>query len=82
VPEPCLRTVLALVEADDGPNGFGVDLSDVALRADDLEWSSGTGAVVRGSAQALALVACGRLLPPGRLHGEAAPRFTRIPLVG
>jgi uncharacterized protein (TIGR03083 family) len=77
VPEPCLRTVLALVEADDGPNVFGVDLRDVALRADDLEWSSGTGAVVRGPAQALALVACGRLLPPGLLHGEAAPRFTQ-----
>jgi uncharacterized protein (TIGR03083 family) len=77
VPEPCLRTVLRLVEAADGPNVFGVDLHDVALQADDLEWSSGSGTVLRGSAQALAVVACGRLLPPGRLHGEAAARFTR-----
>ena len=30
-----------------------------------------------GSAQALALVVCGRLLPPGRLGGDAAGRFTR-----
>ena len=77
VPEACIRTVLALVAAEDAPNVFGVDLSDVELRADDLEWSSGTGALGAGSAQALALVACGRLLPPGRLHGEAAPRFTQ-----
>ena len=57
-------------------NLFGVDLSDVELRADDLEWTSGAGALVTGSAQLLALVACGRLLPPGRLGGEAAPRFS------
>ena len=29
-----------------------------------------------GEAQALALVVCGRLLPPGRLDGEGAARFT------
>jgi uncharacterized protein (TIGR03083 family) len=58
-------------------NQFGVDLSDVELRADDVEWTSGTGAVLTGSAQVLALVACGRLLPAGRLGGEAAPRFGR-----
>jgi uncharacterized protein (TIGR03083 family) len=58
-------------------NQFGVDLSDVELRADDVDWTSGTGAVLTGSAQVLALVACGRLLPAGRLGGEAAPRFSR-----
>jgi uncharacterized protein (TIGR03083 family) len=81
VPEEVIRSVLALVAAEGAPapNLFGVDLSDVSLRADDLDWSSGSGAgvVVTGPAQALALVACGRLLPPGRLGGKAAPRFTR-----
>jgi uncharacterized protein (TIGR03083 family) len=81
VPEAVIRSVLALVVAQGEeaprPNLFGVDLGDVALRADDLDWSSGSGAVVTGPAQALALVACGRLLPPGRLGGHAAPRFTR-----
>jgi uncharacterized protein (TIGR03083 family) len=81
VPEAVIRAVLGLVSAEGppAPNLFGVDLSDVALRADDLDWSSGSSAdaVVTGSAQALALVACGRLLPPGRLGGKAAPRFTR-----
>jgi uncharacterized protein (TIGR03083 family) len=79
VPAACILAVLGLAT---GPgagtsNLFGVDLSDVELRADDLEWTSGAGAVVTGSAQLLALLACGRLLPPGRLFGEAAPRFSR-----
>jgi uncharacterized protein (TIGR03083 family) len=81
VPEAVIRSVLALVVAQGEeaprPNLFGVDLGDVALRADDLDWSSGSGALVAGPAQALVLVAAGRRLPPGRLHGEAAPRFTR-----
>jgi uncharacterized protein (TIGR03083 family) len=79
VPSGRIRSVLGLVAAPgtEAPNLFGLDLSDVELRANDLDWSSGSGAVVSGPAQALALAACGRLLPPGRLGGEAAPRFTR-----
>jgi uncharacterized protein (TIGR03083 family) len=77
VPDASISAVLALVAAEDAPNLFGVDRRGVQLRADDLDWSSGSGAVVTGPAQALALVACGRLLPPGRLRGEAAPRFTQ-----
>jgi uncharacterized protein (TIGR03083 family) len=77
VPDACVRSVLGIVAAEDAPNLFGVDLSDVELRADDLDWCSGSGALVRGAAQALVLVAAGRLLPSGRLHGEAAPRFTQ-----
>jgi hypothetical protein len=77
VPDACLRSVLGILTAEGAPNVFGVDLSEVELRADDLDWSSGSGALVRGTAQALVLVAVGRLLPPGRLQGEAAPRFTQ-----
>jgi hypothetical protein len=77
VPDTRIRAVLDLVASDGGPDLFGVDRSGVELRADDLAWSSGSGTVVTGPAQALALAACGRLLPPGRLHGEAAPRFSR-----
>ena len=79
VPEDRILTVLGLVAAPGtgAPNQFGVDLNDVELRADDLEWCSGAGAVVTGPAQALALLACGRLLPAGRLGGEGAPRFSR-----
>ena len=53
VPDACIRSVLGIVAAEGAPNLFGVDLSDVELRADDLDWSSGSGALVtRGGAGA------------------------------
>ena len=70
VPAGRITRVLGIVAGPGTPNLLGVDLSDVALRADDLDWSCGSGAAVTGPAQALALVACGRLLPPGRLGGR------------
>jgi uncharacterized protein (TIGR03083 family) len=77
VPRARIARVLGIVAAAGSPNLFGVDLEEVELRADDIDWSSGSGAVVTGPAQALALVVCGRRLPPGRLRGEAAARFTQ-----
>jgi uncharacterized protein (TIGR03083 family) len=77
VPAPRMARVLAIVAGQGSPTLFGVDLSDVLLRADDLDWSFGSGALVSGAAQALALVACGRQLPAGRLGGDGARRFTR-----
>lgn len=77
VPDERIMRVLALVAHPSAPNLFGADLSGVELRADDLDWSYGVGVPVEGPAQALAAVACGRLLPVGRLRGEAAARFTQ-----
>ncbi|MEU7877781.1 maleylpyruvate isomerase family mycothiol-dependent enzyme [Microbispora bryophytorum] len=57
---------------------FGVDLDGVELRADDVDWSLGTGAPLSGAAQDLVLVLCGRRLPEGRLRGEPAARFTHF----
>ncbi len=54
---------------------FGADLGGVELRADDLDWSFGTGTVLTGAAQDLLLVTYGRKLPPGRLHGTARDRY-------
>jgi uncharacterized protein (TIGR03083 family) len=76
VPDERIVRVLGTIAAPGAPNFFGVDLKGVELRADDLEWCYGSGAPVSGRAQALALVVCGRLLPPGRLDGEGAARFT------
>jgi uncharacterized protein (TIGR03083 family) len=76
VPDARLARVLGIVARPGSPNLFGVDFSGVELRADDLDWSFGSGALVSGPAQALALVAAGRRLPPCRLAGEAAGRFT------
>jgi uncharacterized protein (TIGR03083 family) len=54
---------------------FGVDLDGVELRADDLDWSYGSGEPVHGRAQDLLLLLCGRQVPAGRLSGPASARF-------
>ncbi|GAA3243238.1 maleylpyruvate isomerase family mycothiol-dependent enzyme [Nonomuraea helvata] len=54
---------------------FGADLDGVELRADDLDWSFGTGTPLTGAAQDLLLAAYGRKLPPGHLHGTARERY-------
>jgi len=76
VPDERVSWLLGIVAGPGRPNLFGVDLDGVELRADDLEWTRGSGLTVTGPAQALALVACGRQLPPGRLGGAGAARFT------
>ncbi|SCF19701.1 maleylpyruvate isomerase family mycothiol-dependent enzyme [Micromonospora mirobrigensis] len=71
---------MALVLAGMRPGAvayFGTDLDGVRLQATDLDWGHGAGAPLRGLAQDLLLVICGRRLPPGRLDGAAAARFTR-----
>ncbi|GLY41152.1 hypothetical protein Amsp01_071750 [Amycolatopsis sp. NBRC 101858] len=57
---------------------FGTDLAGVCLRADDLDWSYGTGTPLTGLAQDLLLVLCNRRLPVGRLRGEPSARFTTV----
>ncbi|MFE9654369.1 maleylpyruvate isomerase family mycothiol-dependent enzyme [Micromonospora sp. NPDC006431] len=56
---------------------FGTDLTGVSLQATDLDWVYGSGAPLRGLAQDLLLVICGRRLPPGHLDGAPAARFSR-----
>ena len=72
VPEPTLRTVLDTVNGAQSRKHFGVDLDGIQLQADDIDWSFGSGRVLRGSAQDLALFVCGRTLPPGRLRATAS----------
>jgi len=77
VPEERLRRVLPASLAERSVRYFGADLSGVLFRATDLDWSLGSGAPLTGVAQDLLLAICGRKLPPGHLHGDPAPRFTR-----
>ncbi|MEU6211808.1 maleylpyruvate isomerase family mycothiol-dependent enzyme [Streptomyces sp. NPDC047023] len=49
---------------------FGADLTGTQLRADDTDWTFGTGTPLTGSAQDLLLFAFGRRLPEGRLKGR------------
>ena len=57
---------------------FGVDLDGVQLRATDIDWSHGSGDLVRGRAQDLLLLLCGRRVPAGRLEGAALARFSTV----
>ena len=68
VPEATIRAVLATVSGAQSRKHFGVDLDATQLKADDIDWSYGSGRVLSGSAQDLALVICGRKLPPGTLR--------------
>ncbi|MFI1255167.1 maleylpyruvate isomerase family mycothiol-dependent enzyme [Streptomyces netropsis] len=74
VPEDRLRILLEDVDAKT-LTFFGADLDGVELRADDLDWSFGTGTPLSGAAQDLLLLAYGRKLPPGHLRGEQSDRF-------
>lgn len=78
VPRERLGIVLDGITGAKSVRFFGTDLAGIELRADDLDWSYGSGTPVSGSAQDLALVVCGRKLPPGHLRGGPSARFTGI----
>jgi hypothetical protein len=78
VPEDRLRVVLSGVSKPKTLRHFGADLEGISLRADDIDWSYGSGEPVVGPAQCLALVLCGRRLPPGRLRGALSTRFALV----
>jgi hypothetical protein len=69
VPADRLAIVLDSITAAGSLKFFGTSLTGIQLRADDTGWSLGSGTPVTGAAQDLALVVCGRRLPPGRLSG-------------
>lgn len=77
VPPDRLEVVLRSVKPKQAKY-FGADLAGVCLRADDLDWSYGSGTPVTGLAQDLLLVLGNRRLPAGRLRGEASARFTTV----
>jgi hypothetical protein len=55
---------------------FGVDLDGIQLRADDLDWTFGSGTPLSGTAQDLLLILSGRMLPAGHLRGQPSQQFT------
>jgi uncharacterized protein (TIGR03083 family) len=79
VPRDRLRIVLAGLSTSRSLRYFGVDLSGVELQADDIGWSLGSGTLLAGDAQDLALLLAGRRLPTGRLRGEPGGRFAARP---
>jgi hypothetical protein len=63
-----LQIVLDVITQPTTLSNFAADLGGIELRADDVDWSFGSGTPVFGAAQDLALVLCGRKLPIRR-HG-------------
>ena len=73
VPADRLAVVLDSITAARSLKFFGARLAGIQLRATDTDWSFGSGTPVTGAAQDLALVVCGRRLPPGRVDGPVPP---------
>jgi uncharacterized protein (TIGR03083 family) len=73
-PDQTIRVILDDLTQGDGTLRFGVDFAGRRLQATDLDWSFGAGPVLRGAAADLALVVCGRSVPPGRLEGALLAR--------
>jgi uncharacterized protein (TIGR03083 family) len=69
-PDATLKTVLEDLTIGGTHEYFGTDLSGRKLEATDLEWSYGSGPLLRGAAADLVLVLCGRRIPEGSLEGE------------
>jgi len=69
-PDEVIRVVLDDLTAGGGHAHFGIVIDGRHLQASDLEWSHGSGPVLRGAAEDLALALCGRAVPAGRLEGE------------
>jgi uncharacterized protein (TIGR03083 family) len=73
VPAHRLAVVLDSITGARSLKFFGARLAGIQLRATDTDWSFGSGTPVTGAAQDLALVVCGRRLPPGRIDGPVPP---------
>ena len=73
-PDETIRVVLDDLTAGGGHAHFGIVINSRRLQASDLDWSHGSGPVLRGAAEDLALALCGRAVPAGRLEGDPLPR--------
>ena len=70
-PAETLQIVLDDLTAGGIHEHFGTSIVGRMLQTTDLDWSYGSGQVLRGKAGDLALALCGRGLPPGRLEGDS-----------
>jgi len=69
-PDDTIRVVLDDLTAGGVHERFGTGIDGRTLQATDLDWSYGSGPPLRGKAEDLALVLCGRALPAGRIDGD------------
>ncbi len=69
VPDETIRVVLDDLTQGGAHEHFGIDIDGRRFEASDLDWSYGSGQPLRGAAEDLALIMCGRTVPSGRLSG-------------
>ena len=69
-PDDTIRVVLDDLTKGGVHQHFGTSIEGRRLEATDLDWSHGSGPVLRGKAEDLALVLCARTAPAGRIEGE------------
>lgn len=79
-PAETLRIVLHDLTAGGVHEHFGTAIVGRRLEATDLDWSFGSGRVLRGKAGDLAVALCGRVVPPGRVEGDLQPLTSQPPL--
>lgn len=70
-----IRTVVASLAEDGAHQHFGFSLDGLRLRANDIEWSHGSGTTLTGRAGDLILLMAGRALPEGMLSRSADGRY-------
>ena len=73
-PDDTIRVVLDDLAQGGGHAHFRTVINGRRLEAYDLDWSHGSGPVLRGAAGDLALAMGGRSVPGGRLDGEPLTR--------
>jgi uncharacterized protein (TIGR03083 family) len=67
--DDAMRVVLDDLTRGEVHAHFGTSIRGRRLEATDLDWAYGSGDNLRATAADLALVLCGRRIPPGRLDG-------------
>jgi uncharacterized protein (TIGR03083 family) len=69
-PDHIIRIVLDDLTTGGVHEHFGTSVEGRSLQATDLNWSYGSGPALRGKAEDLALILCGRTIPAGRVEGK------------
>jgi uncharacterized protein (TIGR03083 family) len=69
-PDESVRVVLNDLTEGGVHVHFGTIIEGRTLEATDSDWSYGSGPALRGTECDLALMICGRTLPPGRVEGD------------
>jgi uncharacterized protein (TIGR03083 family) len=69
-PDHTIRIVLDDLTTGGVHEHFGTSVEGRSLQATDLNWSYGSGPALRGKAEDLALILCGRTIPAGRVEGK------------